>query len=879
MKVYIDRAEMKLLKVEKESPFYTGDILSSNITVYFNAAVLDASVTLSFLLSNGRTPRNNLVSNENGTVTIDSATWYYYTWNLNTANGVLTSPGQIQMTLSIRSVNKLEQVNFTNTVVRTALFGNDENILILGDNPDEVVDDLAANITNLDIKVNEKLDRRVGSLVVDELPEEGENETIYYVKQMVNNDTSYDCYVWNVTLGTWVFLGTSSKGLYTDAEAKEFQESIEERLDAQDEQIQNLGQLQPSGTATSSVILAKTSADGIWVGTDTGYWYYWNGTQYVSGGAYQTDLSYENLNEITTRLLTFNNTKNVIFVLGQLNLWNGSTQTSDTRYMTDFIDVSNQKIELDVALNGNTQVGLCYYDESKTFVGYLNWAFAYLEKSNAKYVKLAIRNYDGTLPNSTDVTVTISNKLTDNVVELNNFISVLNNIDSDEYNIATYKRGFLDLTAGNFNHNSDTPYDNRISTRYYSLPIKSFLVKCDITFPNTVKLAIVKYNADMSFNSYIDWFTTSSYIFNVDNCAYFRIAVRGNPNEELPDVSILSNIKYKFLNDIDTNIVDTYKNTILNEKEKNSLTLGIITDTHYSSTTALKVLNMYNNMIEVSKYGCWDMAINLGDVHDETGKTIATIKSELSMLSKLFNNIEAFNTQLKGNHDTGTWASDKSTTNLITDAVWANLCMNEFGKYKGFVIDENNTTCNYFYKDFERQKIRVIALDSLDIPLVVDGVIKYGQTVYGMQEKQLQWLANTALILPSNEWAVVFISHVPTVSSGGDGQGFKNYSVFSDIVTAFRNGTSGTSTSTTTDFEASVTYNFVSQGEGEVICEFHGHTHSDGNTSDSIVNKLIGFVNSANANASFDTACIDRTSKVIKTIRYEIVGYDRTINY
>lgn len=42
----------------------------------------------------------------------------------------------------------------------------------------------------------------------------------------------------------------------------------------------------PQGVDTSTNILAKTSNQGVWVGSDTGYWYYWNGTQYVSGGTY-----------------------------------------------------------------------------------------------------------------------------------------------------------------------------------------------------------------------------------------------------------------------------------------------------------------------------------------------------------------------------------------------------------------------------------------------------------------------------------------------------------------------------------------------------------------------------------------------------------------
>ena len=48
-----------------------------------------------------------------------------------------------------------------------------------------------------------------------------------------------------------------------------------------------IGSLKPSGTDTSTNILAYTSNKGIYVATDNGYWYYWNGIKYVEGGVYQ----------------------------------------------------------------------------------------------------------------------------------------------------------------------------------------------------------------------------------------------------------------------------------------------------------------------------------------------------------------------------------------------------------------------------------------------------------------------------------------------------------------------------------------------------------------------------------------------------------------
>lgn len=166
MKVYVDRAGMKLLGVEKERPFYTGDRLSSSLTVYFNTDVSTSSVTLSFLLSNGRTPRRNLIPDSNATVTLSEAvlgqtTWYSYTWNLSSKEGILVAPGLIQMTLAVTTNEVVEQVQFTNNVVRTSRFGDNENIVVFGDDSEEIILDFRSNIDNINSRlsvVNLKLD-------------------------------------------------------------------------------------------------------------------------------------------------------------------------------------------------------------------------------------------------------------------------------------------------------------------------------------------------------------------------------------------------------------------------------------------------------------------------------------------------------------------------------------------------------------------------------------------------------------------------------------------------------------------------------------------------------------------------------------------------
>ena len=50
--------------------------------------------------------------------------------------------------------------------------------------------------------------------------------------------------------------------------------------------LDSINSLHPAGVDTSTNILAFTEDKGVWVGSDTGYWYYWNGIQYAAGGNY-----------------------------------------------------------------------------------------------------------------------------------------------------------------------------------------------------------------------------------------------------------------------------------------------------------------------------------------------------------------------------------------------------------------------------------------------------------------------------------------------------------------------------------------------------------------------------------------------------------------
>ena len=64
-------------------------------------------------------------------------------------------------------------------------------------------------------------------------------------------------------------------------------DETQKELDKMHETIQSFGQLRPAGTDTSTNILNFKQDKGVYVATDYGYWYYWNGSAYVYGGVYQ----------------------------------------------------------------------------------------------------------------------------------------------------------------------------------------------------------------------------------------------------------------------------------------------------------------------------------------------------------------------------------------------------------------------------------------------------------------------------------------------------------------------------------------------------------------------------------------------------------------
>ena len=127
--------------------------------------------------------------------------------------------------------------------------------------------------------------------------------------------------------------------------------------------LNNVGELHPSGVDTSAHILAFSSNKGIYVASDTGHWYYWNGTQYVDGGVFQAveiangSITYKKLEINLEQYL--GNLVSTTFVVGGLNV--GIEQVNLARLRSDYIK-SNDSNYMSIIINTNYWYSITEYD-------------------------------------------------------------------------------------------------------------------------------------------------------------------------------------------------------------------------------------------------------------------------------------------------------------------------------------------------------------------------------------------------------------------------------------------------------------------------------------------------------------------------------------
>lgn len=218
--------------------------------------------------------------------------------------------------------------------------------------------------------------------------------------------------------------------------------------------LNSVNELHPSGVETSDVILAFTENKGIYIGSDTGYWYYWNGTQYVSGGDYQAtavadgsvdyyklDENLRNVFDVSPNLLNLNDTDfkdNYRFSSSSAST---PSLSASAYFTTGFIRCNeNDIIRAKYINNATRHLFAIYYDESKAYLSGVELSNNYTTTleitapSNAKYVRLSLTKASDENWQSICM-VTINNPIPSSfivygLVKVKNLETLINNVNS-----------------------------------------------------------------------------------------------------------------------------------------------------------------------------------------------------------------------------------------------------------------------------------------------------------------------------------------------------------------------------------------------------------------------------------------------------------------
>ncbi len=147
------------------------------------------------------------------------------------------------------------------------------------------------------------------------------------------------------------------------------------------------------------------------------------------------------------------------------------------------------------------------------------------------------------------------------------------------------------------------------------------------------------------------------------------------------------------------------------------------------------------------------------------------------------------NVRIVGNHD------QLYTTKDTPGRLWNSGAYDLFGRYCN---GTKEIPAGYGYFDLESAKVRVIYLNTSDIPSATTA-----GAYLGMTEEQVNWLAGTLLASGDKAgWKILVLSHAPLDLINK-----------SDVLTAYVNGTTYGS------------YNFANHNSAQLLSNVHGHIH------------------------------------------------------
>lgn len=264
--------------------------------------------------------------------------------------------------------------------------------------------------------------------------------------------------------------------------------------------------------------------------------------------------------------------------------------------------------------------------------------------------------------------------------------------------------------------------------------------------------------------------------------------------------------------------------------------VGFITDNHYQlSSYAPNSLAHYAYIAAASRRAPLQAIIAGGDNtngwYTKTQKLTETRQATTTLFNRVAAGTDVY--YVFGNHDNGVGQNGNNTPATCLNDAEIKSYYHTANKVYGETRDGDSL---YGYKDYSDKKVRLIWLNSFDLPYTLnsDGTYKYDfLTQSGYQNQQLTWLANQALKVPDNSWQVMIFTHCPLpgtfeVAAGQAQLSQYNSDVLVGIINAFQSGTKYSLADASRTLPINVTCDYTSQGKAVVIGLFSGHIHADG---------------------------------------------------
>ncbi len=162
------------------------------------------------------------------------------------------------------------------------------------------------------------------------------------------------------------------------------------------------------------------------------------------------------------------------------------------------------------------------------------------------------------------------------------------------------------------------------------------------------------------------------------------------------------------------------------------------------------------------------------------------------------------------------------TDDMLGDAFYRNgtyiknqELYNYIGKWcSGAVFNSEDISAGYCYRDFEKQKIRVICLNTSDFKS--DEVVTPATDRAKISPLQLKWICSALDMSDKSDtssWGIILLSHYPL-------NWYSNFSALIDILQAYL---TGKSVDLLMADSVQISYNFRGKNSAALLAQFHGH--------------------------------------------------------